>query len=102
MSYPEQWLLSVIKNRFNDQKFIQEYTFYKYSLDFAWVDKKRCIEIDGSQHYDPRFPERIEHDIKRDIFVKSKGWKVLRLRWTYILKQKEYWIRIAKKFIDDV
>ena len=99
-SYPEKWFMSVIKNEFDDQKYIKEYPFGKYSLDFAWPHKKICIEIDGSQHYDPRFPDRIQHDIDRDIFVKSKGWKVLRLRWTYVLKQKKYWIRVAKEFVD--
>ena len=48
------------------------------------------------------FQKKIEHVIKRDIFVKSKGWKVLRLRWTYILKQKDYWINVAKRFIDEM
>ena len=57
-SYPEKWFIGVIKNNFNDQNYTREYPFVKYSLDFAWVDKKRCIEIDGTQHYDPRFPEK--------------------------------------------
>ena len=58
-------------------------------------------EHDGSQHYDGRFPERIKHDIERDIYLKSQGWKVLRLRWKYVYKQKKYWIKIAKRFIDN-
>ena len=100
VSYPEKWFMTVIKNEFDDQNYIKEYPFIKYSLDFAWPHKKICIEIDGSQHYDKRFQNRIEHDIKRDLFIKSKGWKILRLRWTYVLKQKKYWIRVAKKFVD--
>ena len=101
MSYPEKWFLGVINNEFADKNFVREYPFFKYSLDFAWPDKKRVIEIDGSQHYDGRFPERIKHDIERDIYLKSQGWKVLRLRWKYVYKQKKYWIKIAKRFIDN-
>lgn len=99
-SYPEKWFMAVIKNEFSDQNYIKEFPFGRYSLDFAWPHKKICIEIDGSQHYDQRFPDRIQHDIDRDIFIKSKGWKVLRLRWTYVIKQKKYWIRVAKEFVD--
>ena len=101
MKKKKKWFLGVINNEFADKNFVREYPFFKYSLDFAWPDKKRVIEIDGSQHYDGRFPERIKHDIERDIYLKSQGWKVLRLRWKYVYKQKKYWIKIAKRFIDN-
>ena len=43
MSYPEAWFLAVIKNEFEDQNFQREYPFFRYSFDFAWVDKKKVI-----------------------------------------------------------
>ena len=46
-SYPEKWFMTVIKNNFEDQNYIREFPFHRFSLDFAWVHKKKCIEIDG-------------------------------------------------------
>ena len=46
-SYPEKWFMEVIANEFNDKNYVREHPFHKYSLDFAWLDKKKCIELDG-------------------------------------------------------
>ena len=54
-SYPELFFSKVIKNHFSNQKYTREYPLSRYSLDFAWVDLKKCIEIDGEQHL--RFKE---------------------------------------------
>ena len=43
-------------------------------LDFALVDKKLCIEIDGSSHR--LWPERYQ---RRDAMLAERGWKTLRL-----------------------
>ena len=50
-SYPEKFFMNVIKNEFEDQNYVREYPFKIYSLDFAWPEKKQCIEIDGEQLY---------------------------------------------------
>ena len=79
MSYPEEFFAKVIKNEFIDQNYIHEYPFGIYSLDFAWVDKKKCIEIDGDQHQ--RFQEYIERDKRKDEYIKDQKWQVLRIIW---------------------
>ena len=71
---------------------------YKYCLDFAWLHLKKCVEVDGETHY--RFESEILKDIKRDIWLKSKGWEILRFRWSDVIKNKEKAINNLKSFID--
>ncbi|MEK7087636.1 MAG: DUF559 domain-containing protein [Patescibacteria group bacterium] len=60
----------------NGIDFVQEYHIGIYWLDFAYLDEKHYIEIDGQQHL---IPEAIEHDKKRDGWLESQGWIGIRL-----------------------
>lgn len=91
----QEW--QFIENEFDDKNVETEYPIGKYALDFAWVDKKTGIEIDGEQHY--RFKEYQERDKKKDELCEELGWKVLRIRWIDMFKNSKKWIQIAKKFI---
>ena len=97
-SYPEQWFMKVIENEFDDKQYEREYPFHGFSLDFAWISKQRCIEIDGEQHQ--RFDEYKERDKRKDKCLKDANWKVLRLVWKDVYANPKYWIQIAKNFID--
>lgn len=46
-----------------------------YILDFVFDTKMICVEIDGSSHFGKE-----EYDEKRDFFVKSLGYKVIRIK----------------------
>jgi len=98
-SYPEQFFMNVIENEFIDKDYQREYPFIKYSLDFAWIKKKKVIEIDGEQH--ERFDDYKQRDIEKDNLLQKNGWLVLRIKWKDMMKETKYWINIAKKFIDD-
>lgn len=54
-----------------------QYPIGYYLLDFAIVDKKIDIEIDSEYHHS--LPDRIPKDKRRDKFMKSLGWKVIRI-----------------------
>ncbi len=56
--------------RFKRQKIIGHYI-----VDFCCSSKKLIIELDGSQHYEE---EGEEYDKKRDAFLVSLGYTVLR------------------------
>lgn len=45
-----------------------------YHLDFALVEKKLCVEIDGSSHN-----KKVEKDTKRDRYLADIGWQTIRL-----------------------
>lgn len=96
-SYPEKWFIQVIENEFEDKQYIREYSFHQFSLDFAWPQKRKCIEIDGDQHQ--RFEEYKERDKRKDTLLKAEGWKVLRLIWKDVYAEPKKWIQIAKDFL---
>ena len=94
-SYPEQWFESVIDKRFENKNYIAEYPFGIYSLDFAWPEIKKCIEIDGGTHENTR-----ESDAKRDAWLLEQGWQTLRIEWKECVKDKEQFIQTALYFIE--
>jgi very-short-patch-repair endonuclease len=96
-SYPESFFRKVIQNDFFDHDYKQEYSVGIYSIDFAWVEKKKAIEIDGEQH--ERFEEYKRRDDKKDEFLKSEGWEILRIKWKDMCNDTQKWIQVAFEFI---
>lgn len=75
-SRPEKIAKSfLVKNKI---KFSKEYKIGKYFVDFALLDKKWAIEIDGLQH---NHEDRKMSDLKKDDFLKSEGWTVFRIKY---------------------
>jgi very-short-patch-repair endonuclease len=96
-SYPESFFMEVIKNEFHDKEYMREYPLGRYSLDFAWPHKQKCIEIDGKQHYELR--EVIERDERKNAHIDSSGWSVLRIKWKDLFDDTIHWIEVANNFI---
>ena len=90
--------MQVIENEFIDKNYKREYPAGIYAIDFAWVEKKLAIEIDGDQHQ--RFNAYRERDAKKDQFLKEAGWKVLRIVWKDMFKDTKKYIKVAKEFIE--
>ena len=80
-SYPEKKFLEIIQNNDLDKEYqlIEQLKVNKYFLDFAFIDIKVDLEIDGSQHF--RSEENIVHDKNRDNYLISLGWKIYRIKW---------------------
>ena len=96
-SWPEKWFMMVIENEFTDKQYQREFPFHRFALDFAWVHKKKCIEIDGEQHQ--RFEEVKKRDMEKDSLLEKDGWQVLRMPWKEVYKDTKTWIQKAKDFI---
>lgn len=99
-SYPEKWLIEVLKNELGlieNKDYETEYFFHKQFLDFAWPERKLCIEIDGQQH--ERFEERKLKDAIKDENLKAENWKLLRLRWVDIYNNKQEYIQKILSFL---
>jgi hypothetical protein len=98
-SYPEIYFKGILDS--NGIKYSQEYQIGLYSLDFAILDKKIDLEIDGEQHY---LDERIcDSDIRRNQFLEDLGWRVIRIRWSSYQKlndesKKEFCDNLIKQF----
>ena len=97
-SYPEEFFSKVIENEFEDKNYEYNYQFFQYRLDFAWLDKNKCIEIDGSQHETSE--QQKESDIKKDKKLLDEGWQVLRIKWKDLCNYPHIYIQIAKNFIN--
>ena len=58
--------------RFEDFKFRRQVPIGQYIVDFICFEKRLIIELDGSQH------EGSTYDMKRDAWLKSQDFRVLR------------------------
>ena len=78
LSYPEKLFLEKLELLNWGQKYsiIREYCVFPYFIDFAFVNEKVVVEIDGSQHL---LEERKEKDIRKDKLLTDNGWKVIRI-----------------------
>ncbi|MBW4667251.1 MAG: endonuclease domain-containing protein [Cyanomargarita calcarea GSE-NOS-MK-12-04C] len=56
-------------------KFRRQYSIDAFVVDFYTPELKLAIEIDGDSHYQDGIPE---YDHERQLFLESKGTKVLR------------------------
>lgn len=78
ISYPEKLFLQKIVNLNWETKFRieREYSLFPYFIDFAFVNEKIAVEIDGSQHL---LPERKILDEKKDKLLIDSGWSIIRV-----------------------
>jgi very-short-patch-repair endonuclease len=71
---PERLLWSSLRRRqVGGFKFRRQHQIGLYICDFASLDGRLIVELDGSQHV-----ERTEYDDRRDSFLRSAGYRVLR------------------------
>ncbi|MFA5076762.1 MAG: endonuclease domain-containing protein [Patescibacteria group bacterium] len=69
------WYLLRSKN-FSDNKFRRQYPIGDYIVDFCCPASKLIIELDGGGH---NKNDQILKDNKRDQYLKSQGFKILRV-----------------------
>ena len=85
LSYLEKWFFDNVIEKYNLYDIYDignEYPVYPYFIDFAFLNIKLCVELDGACHFKNK--KRIEHDIKRDNFLVDEGWKIYRIRFDEI------------------
>ena len=101
MSYPEKVLDSLLReNGIYDKYRIERKLPYKgYFLDFAIIDLKIDIEMDGGQHYNS--DKAKQHDRKRNEFLNGNGWGVYRINWNDFKFHQSAEFSNLLKFIKD-
>lgn len=65
-------------------KFRRQHPIGNYIVDFACLEKRVVVELDGGQH-----GERVNKDRARDEWLKARGYKVLRFWNNEVLKNVE-------------
>ncbi len=74
----EELLWQLLRNRqLCGAKFRRQHQFGDYVCDLYSDEAKFVVECDGDPHDEP---SRIEHDAKRDAYLRSQGLKVLRFK----------------------
>ena len=81
-SFPEKITIEVL----NELGFslARELHVGSWYIDFADVNRKIAIEIDGRQH---ELPEQKAKDKIKDDYLVSYGWKVFRIKWQKLTKE---------------
>jgi very-short-patch-repair endonuclease len=70
----EKLMWSELRNRkLGGYKFKRQVLIGRYIADFACLERKLIVELDGPHH-----AERLTYDAARDRYLKSQGYKVLR------------------------
>lgn len=94
--------MRVVENELKDKSYVKEFSFHRFSIDFAWPAKKVAIEIDGAQHYLQNEFGLKQHarDVEKDKLLKEEGWKELRTAWTEIYANPKDWILKVKSIVD--
>ncbi len=83
----EEIFWQLVRNRkFNNLKFRRQHQIGNYIADFYCDELRLVIEFDGEVH---NSPEQQKHDSKRDKFLTSSGFKVLRFKNQEILNSPE-------------
>lgn len=86
MSLPEALLWRELRHRPGGYKFRRQFPQAPYTLDFACLSSRLAIEIDGAGH---DCGDRPTQDEARDVALAQRGFRVLRIPATEVLKNME-------------
>jgi very-short-patch-repair endonuclease len=75
MTSAESMLWRSLRNRGTGPKFRRQVPIGPYIVDFLCIEGYLVIELDGAPHDDP---EQKAYDERRDAWLQSEGWRVLR------------------------
>lgn len=97
MSYPEKLFANLLKKNKLAKRFdiVREYSIFPYYTDFAFLNIKLDVEVDGSQHW--RSNNRKTNDLKRDNLLVEQGWRIYRIPEFRLKKEFE---QVEKEFLD--
>ncbi len=95
---PEVLVWRELRKRPGGHKFRRQHPLSELTLDFACLDRRLAIEIDGQGH---NHGERPERDINRDAYLRSRGFEVLRVPAIDVLRDLDGVIRGIVAACDD-
>ncbi|WP_367271034.1 endonuclease domain-containing protein [Sphingorhabdus sp. EL138] len=83
---PEVLIWRELRKRPGGYKFRRQHPLSDVVIDFVCLECRLAIEIDGEAHGAGDRPER---DAQRDIYLRSRGFHILRLPAVYVLQSLE-------------
>jgi very-short-patch-repair endonuclease len=76
MSLPEILLWQVLRRRPAGLKFRRQFPVGQITADFACLERRVVIEIDGEAH---RFGDQPRRDAARDAVLRREGFRIIRI-----------------------
>ena len=83
---PEVLLWRELRTRPGGYKFRRQHPLSEVVIDFACLECRLAIEIDGQAHGTGDRPER---DARRDVYIRAREFSILRLPAAYVLQSLE-------------
>ncbi|MBY0564359.1 MAG: endonuclease domain-containing protein [Hyphomonadaceae bacterium] len=92
MSRAESAIWQIVRGGKLGVKFRRQHPVEGYIADFACVETKLIVEVDGVSHEDEA---QLAYDAERTRVLAEAGWRVLRLRDAEVLSD----VRVAERAI---
>jgi very-short-patch-repair endonuclease len=70
-------------NQVEGLRFRRQHPIGAYTVDFVCLEKRLIVEIDGEHHTEPA---HIEHDRRRDLWLNSEGYRLVRIPSTDVFQ----------------
>jgi len=83
MTLPEGLLWRELRGKRTGLKFRRQFPVLDYVADFACIEIRLLIEVDGIAHALAGRPER---DARRDRILTERGWQIVRIAASEVLK----------------
>jgi very-short-patch-repair endonuclease len=84
------------KRQIAGHRFRRQVSIGPFIADFACLERRVVIEVDGSAHDSP---ERRERDATRDLWIVAQRFRVLRLEDGEVLEYPEMALERIRKFL---
>jgi len=75
-------------------KFRRQHPLGPYILDFVCLSKKVVIEVDGPVH-----DGKVDYDRRRDLWIKSQGFTVMRIKNDELKTNREVALLKIRKYL---
>lgn len=83
------------RRRILGYKFKRQLVLGPYIVDFACLERKLVLELDGGQHLEQR-----EYDLRRSQWLKERGFRVLRFWNHQVFQELEAVVRVIQNALD--
>jgi len=99
MSLPEVLLWQQFRKHPNRLKFRRQFPIGDMTVDFACLERRLIVEVDGESH---SFGDQPRRDAARDAILRREGFRVLRIAARDVLKNMDGVLRFIIGACGDV
>ena len=99
LSLPEVLLWQQLRKRPGGLKFRKQFPIGGMTVDFACLERRLIIEVDGTGH---SFGDQPQRDAFRDVVLKREGFRILRIAARDVLKNMDGVLIFIRSTCSDV